>query len=84
MEEMGMDERARVFAFSTGSSRVPAGGFAALQPRFKLTIQGRGDAQLPHSHTCANQLVVPQYSSKAVLKSKLETICRHGFGFGYA
>jgi len=84
-EDFGPDNRARILAFSTGTSRVPAaGGFSALQPPFSITMAAANDDTLPQSHTCANNLVMPVYSSRAVVHQRLLICCEHGFGFGFA
>jgi len=62
--------------FTTGSSRVPAGGFANLQQNGRprpFTIDSAADTvnDLPCASTCANLLHIPQYRSKAILRKKL-------------
>lgn len=38
--------------------------------------------RLPMSHTCFNQLVLPPYKSKKILKQKLITAISNAEGFG--
>jgi hypothetical protein len=40
------------------------------------------DDKLPTSHTCFNQLVIPEYSSKDILRKKLLTAIENSEGFG--
>ncbi len=42
------------------------------------------DERLPAAHTCFNQLDIPAYSSRAVLREKLRYAIHHGAeGFGF-
>jgi hypothetical protein len=40
------------------------------------------DEKLPTAHTCFNQLVIPQYSSKDILRKKLLVAIENSTGFG--
>ena len=40
------------------------------------------DMKLPSSHTCFNQLVLPNYSSKDILRQKLMMAIDNSTGFG--
>ena len=84
LEEMSTEDKARILAFTTGTSRVPPSGWRALQPPFTLSMENESTERLPHSHTCANQLILPRYPSKKVTRERLLAVCSHGFGFGYA
>ena len=67
------------------SSKVPAAGFVALTPPFTISSTGSDDARLPSSHTCYNQLEIPQYSSAEILRDKLLRALEFGaIGFGFA
>lgn len=62
--------------FVTGSSRIPAGGFANLRQNGRprpFTIDSAADTpdDLPTASTCANLLHIPQYRSKPILREKL-------------
>jgi E3 ubiquitin-protein ligase HUWE1 len=86
---MDREERALLLQFVTGTSRVPIHGFAQLQgmhgpQRFALQAAPADDDRLPAAHTCFNQLDLPAYSSRAVLREKLLYAIRHGEGFGFA
>ena len=66
--------------YVTGTSRVPAGGFARLQGRdgdakaFELRLRDGGDAELPCAHTCFNRLDLPAYSSLAKVESVFDAL----------
>lgn len=60
-----------LLSFATGCSCLPADG---LDPPLKITamaVDGPCDGTLPKAHTCFNQLVLPEYSSRQVLEEKL-------------
>ena len=67
VSQMEPAQRASLLFFSTGSSRVPAGGFAALmgysgqQQRIMLqSVPGpEGGSNLPTAATCFNTLRLP-------------------------
>lgn len=83
VNEMTQEDRCRLLQFSTGSSRLPPGGFANLDPNFKIEI-GSGEAShLPSAHTCFNQLCIPPYTSKEQMQEALKTALKYGEeGFG--
>ena len=71
-----------------GSSKVPLEGFKALKgiggiKRF--SIHKILDKQnLPTSHTCVNQLELPEYSNKETMRKKLLLAIKEGKeGFGF-
>lgn len=53
----------------TGTSRIPLDGF---DPPFNITqgIDMEKDS-LPRSHTCFNQIVIPEYSSIEIMREKI-------------
>lgn len=52
--------------------------------RFALHAAPADDARLPAAHTCFNQLDLPQYSSRAILREKLAYAIHQGAeGFGF-
>lgn len=84
MEEFGAERRARLLQFTTGSSRLPVGGFSALHPKFCLYLSKGCAERLPTAHTCVNQLNLSAYPSRRVLIAHLQTVCHDasvGFGF---
>jgi hypothetical protein len=77
VEGFGWEMKARLLQFATGTSGVPSQGFANLKGHDgnlkKFTIQGvdLGTCLYPKSHTCFNQIDLPNYSSKADLEERL-------------
>eukprot|EP00656_Telonema_subtile_P013505 TRINITY_DN1685_c0_g6_i1.p1 TRINITY_DN1685_c0_g6~~TRINITY_DN1685_c0_g6_i1.p1 ORF type:complete len:753 (-),score=174.95 TRINITY_DN1685_c0_g6_i1:246-2504(-) len=69
-----------VLRFVTGQSRVSESGFEALRPRFCIVCAGEDEASLPSAATCLNLLRLPDYSSKELLKQKLEYALADGGG----
>eukprot|EP00941_MAST-03F_sp_MAST-3F-sp1_P001376 g1376.t1 len=89
-EELSPEEKSSFLTFATGSSRVPLGGFKNLEGmrgKKPLSIHKKegGDARLPSSHTCFNQIELPEYSSKEILTQKLRIALLEGSeGFAFA
>lgn len=76
MEEFSEEDRRHFVRFLTGSPRLPAGGFSALNPR--LTISKKtadtpqeADMYLPSVNCCFHNIKFTEYSSKEVLRKKL-------------
>eukprot|EP00300_Choanocystis_sp_HF-7_P009738 c16608_g1_i1.p1 GENE.c16608_g1_i1~~c16608_g1_i1.p1 ORF type:complete len:1572 (+),score=317.42 c16608_g1_i1:1741-6456(+) len=85
VEEMDAAAQRRLIMFITGSPRLPVGGLATLNPRLtivrKTPEQGRSaDEYLPSVMTCANYLKLPDYSSKEVMRNRLELAISDGQG----
>lgn len=83
VDEMTDEERVKLFHFATGLTRLPVGGFERLEPLFSLHFLDNTDL-LPTAHTCANQIEVPRYQSKAEMRQKLIVAINLGGGFGFA
>ncbi|CAD7952288.1 unnamed protein product [Amoebophrya sp. A25] len=88
VEEMSQEQRAWLLQFVTGTSQVPLGGFKNLQgmrgPQKFSIHRAHTTERLPSAHTCFNQLDVPEYASKDILRKKLlqaVEMAREGFGF---
>ncbi|KAG8896941.1 Ubiquitin fusion degradation protein 4, partial [Tulasnella sp. 408] len=69
--------------FITGSPRLPVGGFRGLNPPLTVVRKPhepplRPDNYLPSVMTCVNYLKLPDYSSKDVMKQKLNTAMKEG------
>ena len=69
-------QRKQFLIFSTGSSRLPIGGFKSLSP--KLTVvkkhceeEHSPDDYLPTVMTCQNYLKIPEYSNYNILEQKI-------------
>jgi len=89
VQALSQEDLARLVQFVTGTSQVPMEGFQALRgmngPQ-KFNIHRCGDSgRLPSSHTCFNQLDLPEYPSLEVLQRCLLAAIREGFeGFGFS
>ncbi|KAG1677788.1 putative E3 ubiquitin-protein ligase HECTD2 [Nymphon striatum] len=66
--------------FTTGSDRVPVGGISEMN--FKISSMKDRNDVLPVSHTCFNQLVLPKYPNKDVMRKKLVIAISNAEGFG--
>jgi len=69
------ENRIKLLIFATGNSQIPVTGFKDLQGNGKtilFTIRKIDDInKFPLSHTCANCIDLPPYSSYTILKQKL-------------
>merc|ERR1712224_1103617 len=83
ISEMVVEERAKVLAFTCGSSRLPATGFSELKPAFTVQVVSAPVDHLPHAHTCANELCIPPYHSRGDLEEKLRRAVDLDSGFGF-
>ena len=72
LEEWNDEQRRALLAFTTGSDRAPVNGLKAMKFYFIKDMENSNDNKLPTSHTCFNQLVVPEYSTKEILRSKMQ------------
>ncbi|KAL4780721.1 hypothetical protein BJX76DRAFT_360559 [Aspergillus varians] len=83
------EERAKLLQFVTGTSKVPLNGFKELEgmngvSRFNIHRDYGNKDRLPSSHTCFNQLDLPEYDSYETLRQRLYTAVTAGseyFGF---
>lgn len=83
------EERAKLLQFVTGTSKVPLNGFKELEgmngfSRFNIHRDYGNKDRLPSSHTCFNQLDLPEYESYEVLRKQVLTAITAGseyFGF---
>ena len=87
VERWDDERRARLLQWSTGSSRLPVGGFSMLQQRdgvsrrFCLTSVARESALYPRSHTCFNRIDLPLYARpSAEVPRALEFIIQNATG----
>ncbi|CAJ1986263.1 ubiquitin-protein ligase / HECT3 [Leishmania donovani] len=82
---MSKEDLANLLQFTTGSSKVPHGGFGHLEgsngrslpftiSRWAVTKEDL----LPQAHTCFNKIDLPVYTSAAVLKEKLMLAITYG------
>ncbi|KAJ5322060.1 uncharacterized protein N7506_011190 [Penicillium brevicompactum] len=83
------EERAKLLQFVTGTSKVPLNGFKELEgmngvSKFNIHRDYGNKDRLPSSHTCFNQLDLPEYESYEDLRARLYTAMTAGseyFGF---
>ncbi|KAK4198469.1 putative E3 ubiquitin-protein ligase TOM1-like protein [Triangularia verruculosa] len=84
------EERAKLLQFVTGTSKVPLNGFKELEgmngvSRFNIHRDYGNKERLPSSHTCFNQLDLPEYESYDTLRSQiLKAITAGSDYFGFA
>ncbi|KRX10837.1 HECT-domain-containing protein [Pseudocohnilembus persalinus] len=69
------DQKSQFLFFVTGGFKVPHGGFKEYQIEF---YKEDNPNQLPVAHTCSRGLDLPAYSSKEILKEKLEIAIYEG------
>lgn len=90
LQELDNSERAEFIRFVTGSSKVPIEGFKGLRgqngiQKFTVVrIPGSLQTRLPQSHTCHNQLDLPEYKDKETTKRMLLMAIKEGKTFGLA
>jgi hypothetical protein len=78
------EEKKKLLEFVTASDRLPVGGMKNLQFVIQRNGVGDIDGHLPTSYTCFGTLLLPEYSSKEVLKDKLGMALENSKGFGFA
>nr|VZI19278.1 unnamed protein product [Spirometra erinaceieuropaei] len=75
MSEFDEKQRRLFVQFTTGSPRLPVGGFRSLKPPLKIVMkkeaEDRADNHLPSVMTCQNYLKLPNYSTKEIMREKL-------------
>lgn len=83
MASFSVAERRDFLQWLTGSPKLPIGGFGGLHPQ--LTIVKRPhesplvpDDYLPSVMTCVNYLKMPLYSTRDVMRTRLEKAMREG------
>ena len=87
VREMDRPRRSQLLQFCTGSPRVPATGFSNLMGysgalnRFCIQKLDGNPTKLPTAATCFNTLKLPEYSSQALLESKLILAIYEASGF---
>lgn len=84
------EERAKLLQFATGTSKVPLNGFEHLEgmngiAKFNIHRDYGSKDRLPSSHTCFNQIDLPEYDTYETLRGALLTAITEGHeGFGFA
>lgn len=84
VDEMPSDKQRRLLLFVTGSDRMPVGGLTEMTFKITKMVSNRCQTEnlLPMSHTCFNQLLLPPYSSRDLLKKNLFLAIENCEGFG--
>ena len=80
LEGLAPDERQRFVLFVSASSRMPLKGWGDFP--LQLQKHGVGDERLPTAYTCFHLLLLPVYSSVAVLRARLLQAIQETQGFG--
>ena len=78
--EFNEEEKKKFLSFVTGCDRAPIDGLGSLS----ITISNGGTDlnQLPSAHTCFNNLILPDYRNKEVIKKKIHIAINYSEGFG--
>ncbi|KAK4232642.1 hypothetical protein QBC38DRAFT_352340 [Podospora fimiseda] len=85
MSELTPTQRRDFLQFTTGSPKLPIGGFKALTPMFTVVCKPSeapfsSDDYLPSVMTCVNYLKLPDYTSIEMLKKRLFMAIKEGQG----
>lgn len=82
MVSLTSENRRNFLAFSTGSPRLPLGGFKNLKPKMSVVRKNEGSDNpnlfLPSVMTCQNFLKIPEYSSIEILAERFNTAIKEG------
>ena len=91
LSQLSQKELSNLLMFSTGSSRVPLGGFSSLESNrgntARFTIESipyvENKKNFIKAHTCFNRLDIPYFSDKNELKEAIKFVCNNEIlGFG--
>ncbi|KAI9151949.1 putative ubiquitin fusion degradation protein C12B10.01c [Paramyrothecium foliicola] len=85
MSEFDASQRREFLQFTTGSPKLPIGGFKSLTPMFTVVCKPSehpytSDDYLPSVMTCVNYLKLPDYSTIKIMKKQLFTAVKEGQG----
>ncbi|KAK7953756.1 HECT-domain-containing protein [Apiospora saccharicola] len=85
MSELTAPQRRDFLQFTTGSPKLPIGGFKSLTPMFTVVCKPSetpytSDDYLPSVMTCVNYLKLPDYTSIERMRRQLFTAIREGQG----
>mmetsp|Transcript_13901 Transcript_13901/g.11875 ORF Transcript_13901/g.11875 Transcript_13901/m.11875 type:complete len:90 (+) Transcript_13901:3574-3843(+) len=78
LEECDQDQLGDFLKFVTGCSRLPMNGFDSSRYLVVKIYNNGNNTKLPEAHTCFYEIVLPNYSSKEILKEKLMTAITAG------
>ena len=91
MGNLSQKELSNLLLFSTGSGRVPLGGFAALESNrgniSRFTIEmlpyEKGRKNFIKAHTCFNRIDIPLYKNKEEMVEMVKFVANQEIlGFG--
>lgn len=81
VEGLSSQEKQELIFFWTGAPSLPTGA-ESYQPQPTVMVRPHDDIYLPTANTCISRLYVPLYSSKRILRAKLQlAIKSKNFGF---
>jgi len=85
MSEFDATQRRDFLQFTTGSPKLPIGGFKSLTPMFTVVCKPSeepysSDDYLPSVMTCVNYLKLPNYTDIGVMLRQLSTAMKEGQG----
>ncbi|KAG4032646.1 hypothetical protein MFRU_006g01160 [Monilinia fructicola] len=85
MSELSLPERRDFLQFTTGSPKLPIGGFKSLTPMFTVVCKPSeppysSDDYLPSVMTCVNYLKLPDYTDLDVMRRRMNTAIKEGQG----
>ncbi|KAL8675131.1 MAG: hypothetical protein Q9168_000502 [Polycauliona sp. 1 TL-2023] len=80
VEDFTPKQMGALLEFVTASDRLPATGTDNLS--ISIQRNGEGDRRLPTSLTCFGRLLLPEYTSREVLREKLCLAMENSKGFG--
>lgn len=85
MCELSAAQRRDFLQFTTGSPKLPIGGFRSLTPMFTVVCKPSeppytSDDYLPSVMTCVNYLKLPDYTDIDIMKKRLFTAIKEGQG----
>ena len=78
--EFNEEEKKKFLFFTTGCDRAPIDGLGSL-----IIVISKGGSnldELPSTHTCFNNLILPDYKNKELMKKKILTAMNYSEGFG--
>ncbi|KAI9645168.1 hypothetical protein NHQ30_005902 [Ciborinia camelliae] len=82
VKEYDLEKKKKLLEFTTASDRVPMGGMRNFHLR--IMRNGSKDEHLPSSYTCFQNLLLPNYSSRQILKDRFDIALEHAKGFGFS
>ncbi|KAI1004819.1 putative ubiquitin fusion degradation protein [Podosphaera aphanis] len=85
MSELDAPSRREFLQFTTGSPKLPIGGFKSLTPIFTVVRKPSeppytSDDYLPSVMTCVNYLKLPDYTNLEVMRERMNTAIKEGQG----